>query len=64
MQVIFVFGARCSAHAGPSKDRIDSARFLGSLLKVVEWSADLGPMGSLETFVQGKRENGGLRATT
>jgi len=42
-----VFGARCceillgkkSAHPGPSKHRIDSARFWGVLLKIVEWSA-------------------------
>lgn len=53
-----------SAHADPSKDRIASVRFLGILLKVVEWSAFFVPMGSLETFVQGKREAGGLRTRT
>ena len=34
-----------SDHRGPCKDRIDSARFLGVLLKVVEWIAFLHPMG-------------------
>ena len=53
-----------SDHSGPSKDRIDSARFLGVVLKVVELSAYFVPMGSLETFLQGKRKVGGLRSRT
>ena len=47
-----------SAHADPSKDRIASVRFLGILLKVVEWSAFFVPMGSLETLSKGRERLG------